>query len=694
MTTVSLTRSMAARGPVLLAWGCGLLATGGLILAVGTDPHTAVTGHAYEDTATAVMWAVLAGLLLAQTRHLAAWIFLVVACCAALAVGGGRPPRPPPPRPPPPPPAAVLGGGGAAAPPAPRGPGPPAPPPLTGSHAAAWLAGWIWTVSTFVPVTVLPATFPSGRLRDRRVPVALGMVGLTVMSVGLATSETLDLSPTHSVDNPVASPASDGLFLAGSVLIVTSAAIAIVGLWRRLHQSTGEQRRRLAPVAVAAAVTLIVLIAVAPAPGWAPPVQLVAAPLVPAAITVSVLQYHLYDVEIVVRRSLVFLGLTALVIGGYVGVVQASANLLGRRPGTSFESILAAGTVALAFATARSAVQRAVGRWVYGDRATPERALRDIGGMVAATDGTGPALESSTARLRDALRVPWVELRTPEGTVASVGSRPRWAADGLVESFPLVHLGAPQGDLLLVPRSPREPLGDRDRALLAQLGALIAAVLASHRLVTDLQHSRENVVLAREEERRRIRRDLHDGIGPLLSALGTHADVASLRLERDPGTVAELMPRIRQIADDAAAGLRRVVDDLQPVGLDELGLLGALQELATTLSHDQRQVQVTGTTGASLPAAVEVAVYRIVAEAVSNALRHGHARLVTVALARAESQLALEVRDDGTGVPATATAGVGLASMRARADELGASFDFVTSDRGTTVRASFPVRST
>ena len=565
--------------------------------------------------------------------------------------------------------------------------------PLTGSHAAAWLAGWIWTVSTFVPVTVLPATFPSGRLRDRRVPVALGMVGLTVMSVGLATSETLDLSPTHSVDNPVASPASDGLFLAGSVLIVTSAAIAIVGLWRRLHQSTGEQRRRLAPVAVAAAVTLIVLIAVAPAPGWAPPVQLVAAPLVPAAITVSVLQYHLYDVEIVVRRSLVFLGLTALVIGGYVGVVQASANLLGRRPGT-FESILAAGTVALAFAPARSAVQRAVGRWVYGDRATPERALRDIGGMVAATDGTGPALESSTARLRDALRVPWVELRTPEGTVASVGSRPRWAADGLVESFPLVHLGAPQGDLLLVPRSPREPLGDRDRALLAQLGALIAAVLASHRLVTDLQHSRENVVLAREEERRRIRRDLHDGIGPLLSALGTHADVASLRLERDPGTVAELMPRIRQIADDAAAGLRRVVDDLQPVGLDELGLLGALQELATTLSHDQRQVQVTGTTGASLPAAVEVAVYRIVAEAVSNALRHGHARLVTVALARAESQLALEVRDDGTGVPATATAGVGLASMRARADELGASFDFVTSDRGTTVRASFPVRST
>ena len=126
MTTVSLTRSMAARGPVLLAWGCGLLATGGLILAVGTDPHTAVTGHAYEDTATAVMWAVLAGLLLAQTRHLAAWIFLVVACCAALAVGA---PPPPGRRPPPPPRPRGRPGGGAPPPPPARPPPPPRRPP-------------------------------------------------------------------------------------------------------------------------------------------------------------------------------------------------------------------------------------------------------------------------------------------------------------------------------------------------------------------------------------------------------------------------------------------------------------------------------------------------------------------------------------------------------------------------------------
>lgn len=657
MSTVPLARPGPAPGLILLAWACGLLAAGGLVLAVMTDPGTALTGHAYEDTATAVMWALLAGLLLRQTQHPAARIFLAVACCAALAVA-----------------ASAYGGRD-----------------LVGSRATAWLAGWIWTVSTFVPVTLLPATFPSGRLRDRRVTVALGVVALTVMSVGLATSETIDVSPTRAVDNPLSLSVSEALFLVGAILMLLAAVVAITGLWLRLGASVGEDRRRVAPVAVAAAVTLPVLLATPVAGDWSAPIQLVAAPLVPGAIALSILQYHLYDLEVVVRRSLVFMGLTVLVIGGYVGVVQATANLLDRDPGT-FESILAAGAVALVFAPARSALQRGVGRWVYGDRATPGRALADIGGMLTATTAAGPALESSTARLRDALRVPWVAVQSPEGTLSSAGNRPRWATEGVVESFPLVHLGKPQGEIVLVPRSPREPLDSRDRALLAQLGALIAAVLASHHLVTDLQHSRENVVLAREEERRRVRRDLHDGIGPLLSALGTHADVAALRLERDPARVPELMARIRQIADDAVTGLRRVVDDLQPVGLDELGLLGALEELASSLSSDEGRVRITGTTGTSLPAAVEVAVYRIVAEAVSNALRHGHARLVTVVLAREGSQLALEIRDDGTGAPETGTPGVGLASMRDRADELGATFDFETSGRGTTVRASFPVR--
>jgi hypothetical protein len=260
------------------------------------------------------------------------------------------------------------------------------------------------------------------------------------MSIGVATSDTIEVSPTHSVDNPLAAPVSGGLFLGGSMLMGLSAVVAITGLWLRLRRSVGEDRRRLAPVAVAAVITLPALLAAPVAGDWSAPIQLVVAPLVPGAITLSILQYHLYDVEIVVRRSLVFVGLTVLVIGGYVSVVQASANLLDRQPGT-LESILAAGAVALVFAPARSALQRGVGRWVYGDRATPDRALTDIGGMLTATAGPGLALESSTARLRDALRVPWVEVRSPEGTLASAGSRPRWAAEGLVESFPLVHLG-------------------------------------------------------------------------------------------------------------------------------------------------------------------------------------------------------------------------------------------------------------
>lgn len=657
MTTVPLVSPTSPRLGVSLAWCCGLVATAGLLVAVWTAPHQALGGHVFEDAATAILWAFLAGLLAQQTRHPAVRIFLAVACCAALAVAGGS--------------YGMLD--------------------LPGSVAAAWLAGWIWTVSTFAPVTLLPAVFPSARLGERRVLVAACLLGLLVSSAGLGTSRVIEVTPSRSVPNLLALPFSDGLFLGGSVIIVGSAVTAIVDLWRRLRRSTGEQRSQLVPVATAAAVTLPLLVIAGINQSWGPALQLVIAPLVPVAMVLVILRRNLYHVELVVRRSLVFAGLTILVVGGYVLVVQSAAALLHRQAGT-LASVVAAGVVALAFAPARTALQQVVGHWVYGDRATPDRALGDVTAMLTAAAEPALALRSATERLRSALRVPWVEVRPLHGVGTESGSRPSWATDALITTLPLRHLGTPQGALFTAPRSPSEPLGDADRALLEQLGTLIAAVLASAQLVTDLQRSRQAVVLAREEERRRVRRDLHDGIGPLLSALSTHADVAALRLGRDPSSVGELLDRVRQISEDAVTGLRSVVDDLQPVSLDQLGLDGALHELATTLSGRDVVVEVRGAAGADLPAAIEVATYRIAAEAATNALRHADAGTVVIRLDREPGRLELIISDDGHGfVVDPARTGVGLSSMRERAEEIGAGYTLASATSGTVIRVRFPI---
>jgi signal transduction histidine kinase len=408
-------------------------------------------------------------------------------------------------------------------------------------------------------------------------------------------------------------------------------------------------------------------------------------------VTLSILQHRLYDVEVVVRRSVVFVGLTALVVVGYVLVVQAAANLLDHAPGT-LDSVLAAGVVALAFAPARAALQRVVGGWVYGDRVEPVRAISDLQRLLgAAAEPTG-AVRLAADRLRDALRAPWLAVHDTTGPVVEVGTRPEWA-EPLLDATVLVHLGVQQGVLLVAPRSPQEPFDQRDRAMLEPLAGMVAAVLASRRLVADLQRSREEAVLGREEERRRVRRDLHDGVGPLLTALSTHADVAALRLERSPETVPELLDRIGRIAADAVGGLRRVVEDLRPSGVDELGLLGAVHELGLALAPEGVRVVVEGTPDSALPAAVEVAAYRIVAEAMHNSVRHGRADAVRIAFGAEAGDLVIEVADDGAGIGGSAAPGVGIASMHHRAEELGGALVLESSSSGTTVRARIPVRS-
>jgi signal transduction histidine kinase len=646
----------ATRGPQVIAITCGTLAVLGLIWTVATRPTEALTGHVYEDAATAVVWSLLTWLVCRHSRNPIRHLFQVIAACSSLAVIGG-----------------VAGAQD-----------------WYGAVGAAWIASWIWVVSSFAPITVLPAAFPAGRLAQRPVLSVLSMIGLAVMAAGAATEPHIGITSESSVPNPLASSLSDALFLAGSVVIAITSVMVIVVLWRQTRRATQSERRQTVPVALAVTITLPGLLAADALAQWAPLMQLALAPLVPASIAVSILRFHLYDIEVVVRRSLVFLGLTMLVVGGYVVVVQAVSHLTPL-PADGAASIVATAVIALAFTPARVMLQRIVGRWVYGERDAPARAMAEIGGLVSDTPDAERALGSATARLREALRVPWVQVRADGDMLAECGTRPRWVSDQALDVFPLMHLGSVQGEVRIAPRAPRESLGPRDSELLAPLLPLMAAVIGGGKHVAELRRSSERAVMAREEERRRVRRDLHDGIGPLLSAIATHADVAMLRLRRDPVEAADVIERIHELSDDAVAGLRRVVDDLAPVAFDEVDLTTALEQLTGTLSATGPRIQMIGSAGLNLPAAVEVAMYRIVAEAISNALRHARANTIMVSLERSTTALVVEVRDDGRGIPSVVVPGVGLASMRERATELGARFTSSSSSAGTTVHAEFPL---
>jgi signal transduction histidine kinase len=218
------------------------------------------------------------------------------------------------------------------------------------------------------------------------------------------------------------------------------------------------------------------------------------------------------------------------------------------------------------------------------------------------------------------------------------------------------------------------------------------------RLTADLQRSRERLVSAREEERRRLRRDLHDGLGPQLASLVLKLETARNRMADDPQAAA-LLTDLSARTQEAVADIRRLVYALRPPALDELGLIMALREGAT--QYNQQGINGLNITFDApdklppLPAAVEVAAYRIAQEALTNVVQHANARICLIRLRLDESArlLCLEVRDDGKGLPIKRPAGIGLNSMRERAEELGGALTITSlSTGGTLLSARLPCR--
>ena len=421
-------------------------------------------------------------------------------------------------------------------------------------------------------------------------------------------------------------------------------------------------------------------------------IGLFALPL-PIGVAVGILRHRLFDIDVVVNRTLVYAGVTLAIVVVYVATVIVLGFLLPDSADLP-ASLLATGLAAVVALPIRDGLQRGVNQLMYGDRDDPYRALTRLGRRLEASLDPFEAPELIVSTVAESLRLPWVGLQFAgaggELRLVEHGRRPAAA----VVDVPLVYNSEVVGDLLVAPRSSSEALSKADEQLLEALARSAGAAVHATGLARDLVGSRERLVAAREEERRRIRRDLHDGLGPSLAAIKLRTEAAADLATRDPAAAAEQLEQVSAEVGVAIGDVRRLVEGLRPPSLDELGLIAAIEAQANRLGEPPAFRVVSGVLP-DLSAAAEVAVYRIVVEAMTNASRHADAANCHVEL-RTEDEsdpaLRVEVADDGRGMPAQLRPGIGLSSMRERAAEVGGTLEFGRSaDGGTVVIARLPL---
>jgi signal transduction histidine kinase len=527
----------------------------------------------------------------------------------------------------------------------------------------------------YLVFALLPLVFPDGRLPSRRWrwPAAVGLVGAAGSVVsGMLTDTLTGQDVDYRIDNPIGVPGLPGaeeqaLFPVWSALFLVGVVTAVAAVVVRFRRSRGAERQQMKWFLFAVA-PLLQLPLSGVLPEWVGSVCFFWLLLsLPAAIAVAVLRYRLDGIDVVINRTLVYGLLTAVVIGVYVLIVGYLGAALHREDDL-LVSLVATGIVAVLFAPLRERLQRAVGRLLYGQRAEPYAALSRLGERLGSTLAPDAVLPAIVGTVRESLRLPYAAIVLGEGEPVVESGAP---APGTVR-FPLVYRSEDVGELVLGLRPGEDAFSPADRRLLADLARQAGVAVSAVRLTADLQRSRERLVSAREEERRRLRRDLHDGLGAQLAGLTVQTGVLRGLIPKDPEAADALAGELRTELRSAIADIRRLVHGLRPPALDELGLVGALQRLAESIGADGLRIGVDVPEELpALPAAVEVAAYRVVQEALTNVVRHAHARRATVRLSAGPGTLTLEVTDDGTGLPADLVAGVGLASMRERTAEMG-----------------------
>ncbi|MBP9502907.1 MAG: hypothetical protein KBF17_12170 [Candidatus Promineofilum sp.] len=577
---------------------------------------------------------------------------------------------------------------------------------------ATWLGNWAWLPAQLLPLTFVFLLFPDGRLlspRWRIIGWAAGL-GLLSLMLGLAAHPG-PIADWASQPNPFgiagAERVLDSLMTVGSVLLAIGVFGSMFAIAVRFRRSEGIERARMKWLVYAAILILIAGAFTLPywltgnlAGGLALELSIVLTNLVTlgiaVAVTIAIVGYRLYDIDVIINRTLVYSVMTGVIILIY-SIVVGTASVFFGSSGNWLLTLVATGLVAVLFQPIRDRLQRGVNHLLYGQRDEPFEVMARLGQSLEQTITPDSAYPTIVETVAQAMRLPYVAIQIPRGGQ-------RWTAGaygipgGDPVSYELTHQGEIVGWLQVGRRAPDEAFNPADERLLQNIARQAGAAVHNAQLTADLQRSRQQIVAGREEERRRLRRDLHDGLGPSLASLLLEARVLRRMIRDDPAAAErladEMQGDIRETIDD----VRRVVNELRPPALDDLGLVPAIQMMADKFGRPRGDgaagtvIQVEALEAPpSLPAAVEVAAYRIIQEALTNVTHHARARHACIRL-RLDRELHIEIADDGIGFNGSRDEGVGLHSMRERAAELGGSL--IVSRRpegGTLVSATLPI---
>jgi len=556
-----------------------------------------------------------------------------------------------------------------------------------GAPVMAWLNQWLPALPfALIPLALL--VFPDGRLPAPRWRPALwlGVGGLILTILALAWASWF--SPHVMSQRPEQLEGSVrtafGLARAGALMMLATTALAVAALVVRRRRADGDTRQQIRVLAMGGlAIPLGIGLEIVNLPGS----DLLLATAVPLAAGAAILKYRLFDIDLLVNRTLVYVTLTAVLALGYGVLAVTLGAFLGEGP---VSPLIATGAVAVAFQPLRARLQRGVSRLLYGERDDPYSAVSRISRILEPATEPEALLPRLADAVTEALGLPFAGIETidGEGVGRLVASRGRTMVQA--EEFPMVHNGRLVGRLLVSPRTIKGSFTARERALLQDLARQSGVALDAMQLTDALRASRARLVRSREDERRRLRRELHDGVGPALA--GATMQIGAARNAAAQQTEAAL-DKLQEILQMCLTEIRLIVEDLRPASLDALGLVGAIHQRAAMFrdSPDSPEIDIVAETDIpELPAAVEVAAYRIATEAITNVVRHARAQTCRVRLAL-EGDLLVEVDDDGGGLPEPYQAGVGLTSMRERAEELGGQFHLYGGPDGTRISARLPL---
>jgi len=545
-----------------------------------------------------------------------------------------------------------------------------------GRHAA--VASTVFQAAAVLGLVQLILRFPTGRARGRmwRGVSHVLTVGALVHMAGVVLAGG-SLEDFGGVDNPLGPVAGAGVAEAlGGVAWLAGSFLALVSLILRARRAADRERQQYAWFVYAAVMTAV-LLAVGDAVGAGDLGWLMGPASLAAGVAAAAVFHGLYDIRATLSRSLAFAAAAAVLVGLHVALTGALSTLVGASDGGA--RTLATAVVAVTFAPLFSLLHRVLERAIYGARGAPYRLLSALHHQVQAVSEPEAVLSSIARTIGTGLRLPFVAIDVEDGRSASFGDP---SGSGATEELTLTYQGRRIGRLAVRPRRGDERLGQRDRAVLEEVATQLASAAHSVSLTDSLRASRARLVTAREEERRRIRRDLHDGLGPMLTGLGLKLDVVHNRVRTMDDGAATMLAGLRAETGDAIESVRRLVYDLRPPALDDLGLIGAIEEQAKRLEGaspstngigGQRGLAIRVEAPAELgplPAATEVAAFRIVSEAMNNAVRHSSASSCVVRVA-VNGALEVEIADNGSGLPPDLREGVGMSSMAERAAEVG-----------------------